>query len=162
MNDYSISFIISNTVRVMPRGKARKKKDPNAPKRARSAYLFFVSAVRDAVKQEFPELSFGETQKKLAEKYKQLSKDEKAKYDDMAAKDRERYEREMDNYTPPPDDSDSDSDSDSDRDVPVTNLKKKEEEGDEALASAKDHGKIYLVRETRYAMLVLIQNLFHY
>ncbi|GFH47853.1 hypothetical protein CTEN210_04329 [Chaetoceros tenuissimus] len=122
-------------VRVMPR---RKKKDPNAPKRACSAYLYYASAMRPVVEQEFPDfLSFGEKQKKIAEKFKALTDYERAQYDDMAAKDRERYEREMEKYTPPSDDSDNDSDYDSD--VPPGNLKEKEVVKVKAVASPKDH-----------------------
>lgn len=128
----------------MPRGKGRKKKDPNAPKRACSAYLFYASAIRPAVKEEFPDLSFGETQKKIAEKYKELTEDEKSKYEDMAATDRQRYEREMENYTPPSDDSDSDSDSDSD--VPKRKKRKKKDPNAPKRASS---AYMFFVKENR-------------
>jgi hypothetical protein len=39
---------------------AKAKKDPNAPKRPLSAYMFFSSANRTTVKAENPEASFGE------------------------------------------------------------------------------------------------------
>ena len=34
------------------KGKQRRKKDPNAPKRSKSAYLFFCNDVREVVKKE--------------------------------------------------------------------------------------------------------------
>lgn len=40
--------------------KGKKKKDPNAPKRAMSAYMFYMNSNRDKFKEENPELSFGE------------------------------------------------------------------------------------------------------
>lgn len=40
--------------------KARAKKDKDAPKRGRSAYMFYSQAVRDDVKKENPEATFGE------------------------------------------------------------------------------------------------------
>lgn len=38
---------------------AKKVKDPNAPKRPLSAYMYFSSAQRATVKEENPEASFG-------------------------------------------------------------------------------------------------------
>jgi hypothetical protein len=37
----------------------RKKKDPNAPKRGLSAYMFFANDNRDKVREENPGISFG-------------------------------------------------------------------------------------------------------
>merc|ERR1711971_187611 len=95
-------------------------------------------------KEEFPDLAFGDTQKKIAEKYKELTGDEKSKFEDMAAKDRERYEREMENYTPPSDDSDSDSDSDSD--VPKRKKRKKKDPNAPKRASS---AYMFFVKENR-------------
>lgn len=39
--------------------KKRSKKDPNAPKRGLSAYMFFSQATRQQIKDENPEASFG-------------------------------------------------------------------------------------------------------
>jgi structure-specific recognition protein 1 len=41
-------------------GKGKKKKDPNAPKKAQSAYNFFMSKNRAAIKEENPDATFGE------------------------------------------------------------------------------------------------------
>ncbi|KAG1201444.1 hypothetical protein G6F35_012288 [Rhizopus arrhizus] len=45
--------------------KKRGKKDPNAPKRALSAYMFFSQANREKVIKENPEAKFGKLQAKL-------------------------------------------------------------------------------------------------
>lgn len=37
----------------------KKRKDPNAPKRGRSAYMFFSQEQRSTVKEENPEATFG-------------------------------------------------------------------------------------------------------
>ena len=37
----------------------KKKKDPNAPKRGLSAYMFFAQDQRDNVREENPGISFG-------------------------------------------------------------------------------------------------------
>jgi HMG (high mobility group) box len=52
-------------------GKKKKaKKDPNAPKGAKSAYMFFVQENREKIKEESPDISFGEMGKALGEKWK--------------------------------------------------------------------------------------------
>jgi hypothetical protein len=53
------------------------KKDPDAPKRNKSAYMFFCDDKRAEVKKEFPELKMTDISKKLAEKWKALSDAEK-------------------------------------------------------------------------------------
>jgi hypothetical protein len=40
--------------------KVKKKKDPNAPKRGQSNYMFYSSAIRSQVKAENPDASFGQ------------------------------------------------------------------------------------------------------
>lgn len=72
----------------------RKKKDPNAPKRASSAYLFYVNAKRDKARKDHPDLKMTEITSLLAEQWKGLSDREKKPYDDMAAKDKIRYDNE--------------------------------------------------------------------
>ncbi|KAL3899117.1 MAG: hypothetical protein SGCHY_002277 [Lobulomycetales sp.] len=84
-------------------GKAKKvKKDPNAPKRGLSAYMFFVKEKRADVSASNASMSFGEVGKELGRLWKEVSAEDKEKYDNMAAADKERYKREMENqYTPP-------------------------------------------------------------
>jgi hypothetical protein len=40
--------------------KAKAKKDPNAPKRGYSSFMFFSNEVRAKVKEDNPEFSFGD------------------------------------------------------------------------------------------------------
>jgi len=79
-----------------PRGKG--KKDPNAPKRALSAYMFFSQDWRERIKTENPDAGFGEVGKLLGAKWKELDDDEKKPYVDLAANDKERAEREKAAY----------------------------------------------------------------
>eukprot|EP01025_Chloroclados_australasicus_P058477 TRINITY_DN7346_c0_g3_i1.p1 TRINITY_DN7346_c0_g3~~TRINITY_DN7346_c0_g3_i1.p1 ORF type:complete len:212 (-),score=70.78 TRINITY_DN7346_c0_g3_i1:221-856(-) len=81
------------------KGKKRAKKDKNAPKRGLSAYMMYSNEKRNEVKEKFPDLGFTEIPKKIAEMWKGLSAEEKQPYEDMAAKDKKRYEREMEAYT---------------------------------------------------------------
>ena len=83
--------------------------DPNAPKRPMTAYFFFMNTNRERIKEENPDAANTEISKIAGEEWKKMDADEKAKYDAMVAKDKIRYEKEMENYTPPSDDDDSDS-----------------------------------------------------
>ena len=90
----------------------KKKKDPNAPKRGKSAYIFFGQEYREKAKEELIE-EHGDDYKhtmvmaKLGEMWNELKastkpKDKKAvaKFEKMAADDKERYEAEKEDYTP--------------------------------------------------------------
>jgi hypothetical protein len=77
------------------------QKDPNAPKRCKSAYLLYQNAMRDTFKAQYPAMSFGELSKHTSEQYKKLSAEEKKGWQDKAEADKERYESELANYAPP-------------------------------------------------------------
>ncbi|KAF2153717.1 non-histone chromosomal protein 6 [Myriangium duriaei CBS 260.36] len=70
----------------------KRKKDPNAPKRGLSAYMFFANEQRDKVREDNPGIKFGEVGKILGDKWKQLSDKQKAPYEAKAAADKKRYE----------------------------------------------------------------------
>jgi len=72
----------------------KKKKDPNAPKRGLSAYMFFANDTRDKVREDNPGIKFGEVGKMLGEKWKTLTDKQKAPYEAKAATDKKRYEDE--------------------------------------------------------------------
>lgn len=92
--------------------KKKAKKDPNAPKRPRTAYTYFMLDVRAKLATENPTFGFGEIGRLVGQKYKELTTEEKEVYDNQASEDKERYEKEMENYTPPDADSDDDEDDD--------------------------------------------------
>jgi hypothetical protein len=85
-------------------GKTRKvthmKKDPNAPKKAKSAYLVFSATVSKEIKKENPSITPTEVMKEVANRWKNVV--DKSKYEKEAAADKERYLEEMENYSPPP------------------------------------------------------------
>ncbi|ETS86913.1 Non-histone chromosomal protein 6 [Pestalotiopsis fici W106-1] len=90
-------------------GKAEKvkrgKKDPNAPKRGLSAYMFFANEQRENVRDENPGISFGQVGKILGERWKALNDKQRAPYEAKAAADKKRYEDEKQAYnvsTPSP------------------------------------------------------------
>lgn len=76
----------------------RKKKDPDAPKRSLSAYMFFANENRDVVRSENPGVSFGQVGKLLGEKWKKLTPEEKTPFETKAEADKKRYEKEKAEY----------------------------------------------------------------
>ncbi|KAH8889489.1 hypothetical protein GQ53DRAFT_748177 [Thozetella sp. PMI_491] len=78
--------------------KRRGKKDPNAPKRGLSAYMFFANEQRENVREENPGVSFGQVGKILGERWKALSDKQRAPYEAKAAADKKRYEDEKQAY----------------------------------------------------------------
>jgi len=79
--------------------KAKAKKDPNKPKRAKSAYIFFCSAMRAIVKEDMGDAKATEVTKELGKRWRELDEDDKVQYQDLADKDKERYAEEMEVYS---------------------------------------------------------------
>lgn len=78
------------------KGKRKQKKDPNAPKRALSAFFFFCAEFRAGIKEKNPGYSVGDIAKELGKRWEKVT--DKTKYEKMAADDKKRYEREMAEY----------------------------------------------------------------
>jgi len=78
--------------------RSKAKKDPNAPKRALSAYMFFSQDWRERIKAENPDAGFGEVGKLLGAKWKELDDSEKKPYIEQAARDKTRAENEKASY----------------------------------------------------------------
>lgn len=76
----------------------RKKKDPNAPKRNLSAYMFFAKDKRTDLVKKYPKDKITDIAKRLGEKWGKLTSDDKKKYESKAAKDKERYLKESKAY----------------------------------------------------------------
>lgn len=71
------------------------KKDKNAPKAAKSAYIFFCADHRPAIMKKNPEIKFGEVGKALGAKWKSLNENQKTKYKNAAKLDKSRFNGEM-------------------------------------------------------------------
>jgi len=74
------------------------KKDPNAPKRPPSAYMIYISEVRDKVVKENPGIEVNDVLKKIGSLWRNLDKKEEAKYQKKAEKLRAKYEKELTAY----------------------------------------------------------------
>jgi hypothetical protein len=73
-------------------GKKRKRtKDPNAPKRALSAFFFFCQFERPSAKKTLPNATVGEIAKELGKRWEACT--DRAKYEKMAQDDKKRYEK---------------------------------------------------------------------
>jgi len=79
--------------------KKKRKKDPNAPKRATSVYMVFCNEMRPKLMKEHPELTFVEMGKMLGLKYKEITAEDKARYAQIVEDDKKRYGKEMADYT---------------------------------------------------------------
>ncbi|XP_074601480.1 dorsal switch protein 1 [Brevipalpus obovatus] len=80
-------------------GKRKKRvKDPNAPKRALSAFFWFCNDERPKVKETMPDSTVGEIAKELGKRWNECTDDFKSKYEALAAKDKARYEKESNAY----------------------------------------------------------------
>jgi hypothetical protein len=85
------------------------KKDPNAPKRGKSAYLFFCAANRTQVKSDLgSDAKATEVTKELGARWNALKSSNKAadkkalaEYEKAASDDKSRYESEKEEYVPP-------------------------------------------------------------
>jgi len=80
--------------------RTKKWKDPNKPKRAMSAFFLYSQANRPRVKEENPDVSFGQVARILAQEYKSQDEDERAKWTRKAEQDKLRYQEEMRHYVP--------------------------------------------------------------
>jgi high mobility group protein B3 len=121
---------------------SQKKRDPNAPKRGKSAYLFFCAARREEVKAELgEEAKATEITARLGELWKQLKANPKkqkelAGYEKLAAADKARYIKDKESYVPPEDSG------------PVTKTGRKKKEPKTGPKRAKS-GYLYFCDETR-------------
>ncbi|TGZ72423.1 hypothetical protein CRM22_002095 [Opisthorchis felineus] len=80
-----------------------RMKDKNRPKGAMSAYACFVQVIREEHKKKHPgeQIVFSDFSKKCAERWKLMTPKEKKRFEDLAALDKERFNREMSDYVPP-------------------------------------------------------------
>ena len=83
--------------------KTKKKKDKNAPKGAKSAYIIFCADERPKIKEEEPGMDSKKIASELGKRWKELKEDDEEKvkeYQTMAEKDKVRFKTEMENYVP--------------------------------------------------------------
>ena len=82
--------------------KIKALKDPNKPKRAKSAYLFYCDDHRqkilDSLRKKKKKVNIAAVSKQLGAQWKGLTGADKEPYEAKAQADRERYQEEMEQY----------------------------------------------------------------
>ncbi|RUS72632.1 hypothetical protein EGW08_019606 [Elysia chlorotica] len=73
--------------------KRKRTKDPNAPKRALSAFFFFCGEERPAVRAAHPGMGVADVAKELGRLWEKCPN--KPRFEQMAQEDKARYERDM-------------------------------------------------------------------
>ena len=76
----------------------KKVKDPNAPKRPLSAYMFFGKAMRAKIVAANPTMKATEIMQALGVEWKKCADKDKAKYEAQATADKARYDADMKKY----------------------------------------------------------------
>lgn len=86
-----------------PRKQDKKVKDPNKPKRPTSAYFYFVAKEREEAKKRGDDSvsRVAEWTKVVSASWRELSSSGRKPFDEQAAKDKIRYEKQMSTYTGP-------------------------------------------------------------
>jgi len=80
--------------------KKKTKRDPNAPKKPRTAYILFSSDNRVDVKKENPDMIPTDITKEVARMWREADEDVKEEYKEKAEEDKKRYQDEMEIYNP--------------------------------------------------------------
>ncbi|VEL27364.1 unnamed protein product [Protopolystoma xenopodis] len=102
---FGIRILIHLPSLLCPLLPSKMVKDKSKPKGAMTPYAIFVQQSRDELKKKNPthSVDFTAFSKDCSSKWKALSVKEKKKFEDLAAKDKERFAREMKGYSPPKD-----------------------------------------------------------
>jgi len=105
--------------------KKRAKKDPNAPKNPTTAYMYYSKQKRTELKEKNKNIQFGELSRQISQSWKELTDDDKKPFVKLHAIDKERFQKEMQNYTKPSDSESDSEESSSDDDKKGKGKKKK-------------------------------------
>jgi hypothetical protein len=73
----------------------KAKKSPLAPKGPLSAYFIFTNHIRPMVVLERPDLTLPAVTKEIASRWRAMTPEEKAPYEEKSAMDKRRYQMEM-------------------------------------------------------------------
>ena len=72
-------------------GKKKKKKNKDAPKNPLSAYFIFTSHIRPSVVLERPDLNLPGITKEVAQRWRNLSPEERVPFEEKSKQDKQRY-----------------------------------------------------------------------
>lgn len=79
-------------------GNGRRRKDPKAPKKARSSYAFFMTSIRPLIAQQHPTAKFGDIGRMAGIRWNEMTPEERRPFEELAEADKGRNMLEMDQY----------------------------------------------------------------
>jgi hypothetical protein len=95
--------LLKSNMPVQKAAPLKKEKDPDAPKRGKSSYIYFCVDKRETIKEANPDMSATNIIKELGRVWREDTSDkDKAEYAKLSLNDKNRYDNEMKEYTPPP------------------------------------------------------------
>ena len=83
-----------------PQGTKRRKRDPERPKRAMTAYMVYVRDNIKSVTRDMGNAKRSEVIRECGARWNRMTVTQKKKYVKISQEDKDRYAREMENYTP--------------------------------------------------------------
>jgi len=119
--------------------KTKAKKDPNAPKRAKTAFFCFADSVRDKLRKANPELKMTEISTKIGAQWKALDDDKKAEFEAESKELKKKYEKEKAAYDKSKkDESEDEEAASSSAEEPAPKKGKKEKEKKESSSEEEE------------------------
>lgn len=100
-NHDKLQNIISSNHTTQKSTGLKRNKDPLAPKRGKTSYIFFCVDKRDEIKNSNPDMSATDIIKELGRVWRSLSDVEKEPYIQLSSEDKDRYNDEMADYVVP-------------------------------------------------------------
>ena len=82
----------------MSKRRRRDRKESGAPKRAMTAFLYYILDRRAGLKKEKPQLDNKQIISEMGSEWNRMKEEDKKKYLEKAAEDRKRYEKEKAAY----------------------------------------------------------------
>ena len=96
-----MSLAVINDAKKLKKESRIKLKDPNAPKKPLTSYMFFCKEKRVEFKASNPHLKLPELSKVMGAEWRHLSDKKKSKYISKGEEDKKRYSNEMKDYDKP-------------------------------------------------------------
>lgn len=76
----------------------KKVKDPDAPKRAASSYIFFQNDLRQELRKQHPDVSAAEVMSMVSKQWADMTREQKAPYERLQAEAKQKWEAEKRAY----------------------------------------------------------------
>ncbi|KAI9448514.1 hypothetical protein H4582DRAFT_1843028 [Lactarius indigo] len=76
----------------------KKIKDPDAPKRAASSYIFFQNDLRQELRKQHPDISAAEVMSRVSKQWAEMTREQKAPYERLQAEAKQKWEAEKRAY----------------------------------------------------------------